>query len=117
MNTNATLTPRESEIAECLAWGYSKKEIASKKFISVHTVETTSKHIYRKTGVGSVGRLAAWWFCKKFDISVLRDPLLASLFMMLCLVNEFNTDDTALRAKSRTGRVVKTSKGKRNDTY
>ena len=54
MFTIAKLTPREYEVAELLAWGASKKEIASHLYISVRTVENHTKHIFEKTGFRSV---------------------------------------------------------------
>lgn len=115
MNTTAILTPRENEIAECLAWGHTKKEIASKKYISIRTVETTAKNIYEKTGVRSVGQLAAWWFVIRLNLQTLRDPLLSLLFLLLSFANEFNSSHEAMRVKCRSVRTVRVAKGKRND--
>lgn len=43
MKLNAELSPRETEIAELLAWGASKKETADRLFISPRTVENTAR--------------------------------------------------------------------------
>lgn len=51
MRLNAELSPREGEIAELLAWGASKKEVADKLFISARTVENTARNIYQKIGI------------------------------------------------------------------
>lgn len=48
MKLNAELSPRETEIAELLAWGASKKETADRLFISPRTVENTARNIYAK---------------------------------------------------------------------
>ena len=48
MRLNAELSPREGEIAELLAWGASKKEVADRLFISARTVENTARNIYQK---------------------------------------------------------------------
>jgi DNA-binding CsgD family transcriptional regulator len=47
MNT-FTITHREQEILELIAYGLSSKEIADKLFISIHTVLTHRKKILKK---------------------------------------------------------------------
>ncbi len=47
------LTPSERRIAELVATGKSNKEAAAALFLSVHTVESALKRIYRKLGVRS----------------------------------------------------------------
>jgi DNA-binding NarL/FixJ family response regulator len=47
----STITPREQEVLELLALGLSKKEIASRLFISPRTVSTHVEHIFTKLGV------------------------------------------------------------------
>ena len=42
MKLSAELSRRENEVAELLAWGASKKEVADKLFISTRTVENTA---------------------------------------------------------------------------
>jgi DNA-binding NarL/FixJ family response regulator len=53
----AKLTSSEVEIIRLLAEGLTAKEIASKKFISVHTVNTHRKNIFRKLKVNSTSEL------------------------------------------------------------
>ena len=48
LNLRAELTRRETEIAELLAWGAAKKEVADQLQISPRTVENTARHIYEK---------------------------------------------------------------------
>ena len=50
-----TLTKRENEVLSLIAKGYSYKEIAETLSLSVHTVTSHIKHIYRKLAVGSRG--------------------------------------------------------------
>lgn len=52
-----TLTGSEIEIVRLIAEGLSTKEIASKKNISFHTVNTHRKNIFRKVGVSSASEL------------------------------------------------------------
>ena len=51
------LTNSEMEIVRLIAEGLTTKEIASRKFISFHTVMTHRKNIFRKLGVSSVSEL------------------------------------------------------------
>lgn len=48
---HALLTLREKEILQLVSQGFSSKEIASKLFISKHTVESHRKHILHKLSV------------------------------------------------------------------
>lgn len=51
------LTQSETEIVKLIADGYTTKEIAEKKHISVHTVMTHRKNIFRKLEVNSISEL------------------------------------------------------------
>lgn len=106
MNTTAELSPRESQIAELLAWGSSKKEIATKLFISPRTVETTARNIYQKAGIGKVGELSAWWFCKSFnisfDLSPLKRSIVAVALLLLLIPKEILTSSDVFRGKRAT---------------
>lgn len=51
MKLHALLSKRETQVAELLAWGASKKEVASKLFVSTRTVEDTARNIYAKLGI------------------------------------------------------------------
>lgn len=48
---HASLTPRERQVAASLAAGYVYKHIANELGISINTVRTHVKAIYRKAGV------------------------------------------------------------------
>lgn len=56
-NETGLLTNSEFEIVRLISEGLTTKEIASKKFISFHTVITHRKNIFRKLGVTSVSEL------------------------------------------------------------
>ena len=73
--TETIFTPREREIAELIAWGATKKEIASHLFIAEHTVVTHARSIYEKTGCRKANELSAWWFCYRFRIPMTLSPL------------------------------------------
>jgi len=69
MNKNVTLTKREAEIAELLAWGAAKKEVAGILYISTRTVENTARNIYEKIDIQKATELCVWWFCNRCGIS------------------------------------------------
>jgi len=113
MEETIRLTKRENQIAEFLAWGSTKKEIANKLYISVRTVENTARKVFEKTGITKVNELSAWWFCKSFNISMDLSPMkrsICSIAMILMLsLQIFNPDESAMRARRvRTGRKSKT---------
>ena len=52
-----TLTKREREIINLVAYQYSTREIASKLYISFETVRTHRKNMFSKLGVKNVAGL------------------------------------------------------------
>lgn len=54
------LSPREVEIIQLVKLGKTTKEIADKLFLSVFTIETHRKNIYRKLGVKNSAELSAF---------------------------------------------------------
>ena len=46
-----TLTPREQEVVAHLARGYTYPQIAEKLFVTLDTVQSHAKSIYRKMGI------------------------------------------------------------------
>ncbi|MBV6654821.1 MAG: response regulator transcription factor [Mameliella sp.] len=53
----SNLTSREQEIAKAILRGLSSQEIADRLFISLHTVQTHRKNLFRKLGVHSAAEL------------------------------------------------------------
>lgn len=53
------LAPREREVALALADGLSRAHVAERMRVSVHTVSTLARRVYRKLGVSSQAALAA----------------------------------------------------------
>lgn len=53
------LAPRELEVALALAEGLSRAHVAERMRLSVHTVSTLARRVYRKLGVSSQAALAA----------------------------------------------------------
>ncbi len=110
MNLTATLTKRETQIAELIAWGLTKKEVATKLFISPRTVENTARSIYEKTGVTKANELSAWYFCSRFkislDMSPLRRGVVAVGLLLLLIPREIiPNNDEMVRVRTRTVQV------------
>ena len=120
MNENAVLTRRESQIAELIAWGATKKDIANRLYISTRTVENTVRNIFQKTGVTKSNELSAWYFCKSFKISYDLSPLKIKiiaviLFAMLVPKEVLTTGDMFRTRTSKTARAATSRKGKETD--
>lgn len=86
MKLNALLSKRETQVAELLAWGASKKEVASKLFVSTRTVENTARNIYAKLGIQKATELCVWWFCTKCGVPINLDPLKRAFTAILLLL-------------------------------
>ena len=106
MNTNAELTAREKEISELIAWGPSKKEIASLLFISERTVENHVRNIYEKVECQKANELSAWWFCTHFQISFQLSPIaqkiIAGCMLILFIYGEIQETSFITLRGSRT---------------
>lgn len=115
MRLKAELSPRESEIAELLAWGASKKEVADRLFISARTVENTARNIYQKIGIQKATELCVWWFCTKCGVPVSLDPLKRAFIAVLLLIAYVPrecvfTDDFYTPRTTRTARTTRVAR-------
>ena len=120
MNTDVKLTKRETEIAELVAWGASKCEIAARCYISERTVENHCRNIFEKVGVTKATELSAWWFCTSFHISFELSPLkrkvLAIFFIALLMPDILHGTTTQFaRMKTRTTSVCRARRARRNE--
>lgn len=121
LNLRAVLTRREQQIAELLAWGAAKKEVADILKISPRTVENTARHIYEKIGIQKATELCVYWFCAKCGVSPSLDPLkrafiaLALLFILLPSELQPRRDDRAMRPARTTRVVTRTIRGRRSE--
>lgn len=82
MKVTATLSKREAEMTERIAWGSSYKEVAAKLFVSNRTVENTIRSVFKKTGTKKVNELSAWYFCVKYKIPFTDSPLLIIILLL-----------------------------------
>lgn len=122
LNLRAVLTRREQQIAELLAWGAAKKEVADLLKISPRTVENTARHIYEKIGIQKATELCVYWFCAKCGVSPSKDPLkrafIALALLIILLPSELQPrhDDQMAMRPARTTRVVtRTIRGRRSE--
>ena len=109
------LTPRESEVADLLAWGASKKEIPDllvipegKLPISVHTVENLTTSIYAKLHIQKVSELCAIYFCSRFHISFELSPIkrrLTVAVLLLLLIPEICNASKEILRPQRVSRT------------
>ena len=127
MNRSANLSPREIEVAELLAWGAAKKEVADQLCISTRTVENTTRNIYEKVGIQKATELCVWWFCThcgiSFDLSPIKRQLLSVAFLLMMLPQISDNNDDVVRTfrtpRTQTTRTAgaRTRQGRRRDEY
>lgn len=120
MRINIKLTPRETEVAELLAWGAAKKEVADRLFISTRTVENTARNIYEKIGIQKATELCVWWFCThcgvSFELSPIKRIIITCFFLAVFLPREiFAQGETYRTFRSRRIRVENTIRGRRRN--
>lgn len=121
LNLRAILTRRESEIAELLAWGAAKKEVADRLQISPRTVENTARHIYEKIGIQKATELCVYWFCSRCGVDPSLDPLKRAFIALALLIvflpydyaNATTPSVTHDLQETRALRVAKTSRAPR----
>jgi len=126
MDENVVLSERESEIAELLAWGAAKKEVADKLQISTRTVESTARNVYKKIGIQKATELCVWWFTTHCGVSMNLSPFkrkIGALFLLLLLAPTVfgqNGSDMARygrRASSHVrARTARTGTARKGDT-
>ena len=82
-----SLSPREYEVAELLAWGAAQKEVADYLGISPRTVSNIVHNLYLKLEIQKVSELCVWYFTSKFNISLDLSPIVKRgiAIMLLCL--------------------------------
>lgn len=62
METLNSLTPREREVVNCIAKGYTYRQTSTKLGMRVKTLESHMSHIFEKLGVATRAELSfLWW--------------------------------------------------------
>ena len=113
MKLNVKLSKRESQIAELLAWGASKKEVASKLFVSPRTIENTARNIYAKIGIQKATELCVWWFCTKCGVPISLDPLKRAFIAVVLLIAFVPRELTCFDDIFRVGRCARVTRAVR----
>ena len=123
MKQDAVLSNRETQVAELLAWGAAKKEVADMLTISTRTVENITRNVYVKIGIQKATELCVWWFTTKCGVSMNLSPFkrrmgaLVLLLLMTPTAFGQNNPDMARCRTARTCRVMRTARGgRRADT-
>ena len=106
MKLHALLSKRETQVAELLAWGASKKEVASKLFVSTRTVENTARNIYAKLGIQKATELCVL----PVSLDPLKRAFTAVLLLLVLLPRELtgNGDLFRIGRDRRIARVTRT---------
>lgn len=113
MRKEAELTPRETEVAELLAWGAAKKEVADQLFISVRTVENTARNIYEKINIQKATELCVWWFCThcgvSFDLSPIKRKIISIAIILITLPQiGYSNEEVTKICRLRRNQMVRT---------
>lgn len=58
------LSPREREVLELIAQGHSTREIAGRLYLSVNSIKTHTRAVYRKLGVHTRSQAAVWYLSR-----------------------------------------------------
>ena len=124
---NSELTERETQVAELIAWGASKKEVPELlqklyggREVSVHTVENIIRSVFVKIHIGKATELSAWWFCKFCGVDSgrspfirLRDAVIGIFLFLVMLPQPVNPDMSAIRPQcTRSVRIERVQRKK-----
>lgn len=93
VNSVKTLSPREKQVADLLARGYSEKEIADRLNISSATVNNHTRNIRERFGLNKNSEIILLYIAernkKKFNIRAIREYGVTIILVMInvCLFN------------------------------
>lgn len=93
VNSAKTLSPREKQVADLLARGYSEKEIADRLNISSATVNNHTRNIRERFGLNKNSEIILLYIAernkKKFNIRAIREYGVTIILVMInvCLFN------------------------------
>lgn len=85
MNLNVTLTKRQKQFIELIAWGASYKEVADFCRVARSTVDNTLREAKERIGLSKVAELSAWWFCTNYNISFDLSPIAKRYIATVCV--------------------------------
>lgn len=107
----AKLSHAEFEIAERIALGESKKEVAYRTHRSIYTVETTIKNVYEKLGFSKLSDLVLWYCGLTFNISLQiserKRQVFAIMLLFIVIFDLAASNNDIMRAKRFRARKTK----------
>lgn len=117
----STLSKREYEIAELVAWGLTKKEVANRLDISYHTVSQHIRNMYEKLRIRKETDLTRWYFIHRYDIPA-ENPLrkFMAIFLLLISMSTVITDQDILRVfRTRSAKAysIRATRSKKKNIY
>ena len=105
-----SISKREMQVAELLAWGFSDKQVANELFVSFDTARSHRRNIYLKLECNNVADLTRWYFQEtqnyNFGLKPQLRVALSVLFILLAISIEF-FHLNAMRVKTVRTRVAK----------
>lgn len=88
-SVKTSFSPREKEIADLLARGYSEKEIADKLCISPATVNNHTRNIRERFGLHKNSKIVLLYIAehnkKRFDLKAIRECGISVILVLLNL--------------------------------
>jgi len=103
------LSAREFEIAEQIALGASKKEVANNINRSTYTVETTIKNVYEKLGINKLSDLVLWYCGYVFNISkeidARKKQVLATIIILAISFHGYDESQFSIRRYRRSREI------------
>ena len=93
-NTEHVLSISERRVARLIAWGYTKKEIADKLFLSPLTISAHLRNIYAKLAIHKETDLTRWWIF--YEYAIADNPLkrvIAVFFLVLACTAVFSENN------------------------
>jgi hypothetical protein len=115
MNLSASLSKREEEVAEVMAFTKDKTEASKRLFISAGTLSAHTFRIYDKLEINSKSELVIWWMVRKMGISKKAIPYFQYLGVILLSFGIMQDENPMIRrrtyrSKYRTEKTYITSK-------
>lgn len=112
---NTTLTNREFQIVELIAFGLAQKEVANQLHIAQATVDVTVKNAKEKLHLQKATELAAWYFINKYRISLDLSPVTRAMIYLSFLTIVVFALFSGFSAE-RYQRSGRSSRGRRSET-
>lgn len=104
------LSEQEFRVAELIAWGASKQEVADTLFVEYTTIDSHIQSIYKKLRINKLNAISAWYFQEAYELPHGDNPrakkYLTLLFILLLPVGYLASRDNG-SDMIRTARVAR----------